>query len=59
MLDASRIFEVGAGLPRPELSQLLGAETSPLLGKKDGTPKRGLGREAVRRYENRPVRLIF
>jgi len=48
MRGARRIFAVGAGLPRPKLSKLLGAETAPLQNKKSG------GNEAVRRYENRP-----
>jgi len=48
MRGAKRIFEVGAGLPRPKLSWLLGAETAPQLNKKCG------GNDAVRRYENRP-----
>ncbi len=43
MLGARSIFEVGAGLPRPELSQLLGAETAPLLEKKGGTPNAAWG----------------
>ncbi len=32
-------FEVGAGLPRPELSQLLDAETASLLNKKGFHPQ--------------------
>jgi len=34
MRNARRIFAVGAGLRRPKLSWLLGAETAPLLNKK-------------------------
>ncbi len=41
-------FEVGAGLPRPELSQLLDAETAFLLNKKGRHPKLDCGYKSVR-----------
>jgi len=46
-VDAMRIFKVVAWLPRPELSQLKGAETAPLLNKNAAVAK------PIRRYENR------
>jgi len=54
MRGARRIFEVGAGLPRPKLSQLLGAETAPPTEQKNVAATKQFAAMKIA-----PVRLLY